>query len=135
MAICSYCGYEMMGAADKCPNCGAPWEPEQVQNTFETGAQQGGSGNSLSGGGNQNPAAHPAVPSVPHYPTGGLMAWAVITLLLSTIPGILAIINVANINKALTEEDQQKKIRMAKIWCGIGTAIGILFIIARMSAG
>lgn len=68
---------------------------------------------------------------VPHYPTGGLMVWSIITLLLSTIPGIVALVQTTKINKSATVEEQQKHISAAKIWCIVGTVIGIIFIAIR----
>lgn len=69
--------------------------------------------------------------NVPKYPTGGLMAWSIITLLLSTIPGIVALVQTNKINKSATVEEQQKHISNAKIWCIVGTVIGIAVILFR----
>lgn len=63
------------------------------------------------------------------YPAGGLIAWSIITLLLCTIPGIIALINVAQINNCATVEEQQKKISTTKICCIIGTILGTLSLL------
>ena len=65
--------------------------------------------------------------------TGGMLAWSIITLLLCTIPGIVALINVANVNKAETVEEQEKKLSTAKTWCIIGTVLGILSLIGTVA--
>ena len=65
--------------------------------------------------------------------TGGLLAWSVVTMLLCLIPGIVALVNVLNINKAATLEEQQKKYASARLWCIIGTVLGILAIIGNMA--
>ena len=65
--------------------------------------------------------------------TGGLLAWSIITILLCTIPGIVALVNVLNVNKVLTLEEQQKKLSAAKLWCIIGTVLGILYLIGAMA--
>ena len=55
----------------------------------------------------------PSTQYVSPYPTGGLMAWSIITLLLCTIPGIVAIVKTAGINKCTTVEQQEQAIRSA----------------------
>ena len=72
-------------------------------------------------------------PPVAPIPTGGIVAWAVVTLLLCTIPGVIALVYALSINKAPTVEVQQKKAKYAKIWCTIGTVIGVLALIANMA--
>lgn len=63
------------------------------------------------------------------YPTGGLMAWSIITLLLCTIPGIVALVMTCNINNAANWEQQQKQIKNAKTWCIVGTVLGCLALL------
>lgn len=72
-------------------------------------------------------------PPVAPIPTGGIVAWAVVTLLLCTIPGVIALVYALSINKAPSVEVQQKKAKYAKIWCTIGTVIGVLALIANMA--
>ena len=72
-------------------------------------------------------------PPVAPIPTGGIMVWAIITIFLCTIPGVIALIYTLSINKAPTVEVQQKKAKYAKIWCTIGTVIGVLALIANMT--
>ena len=62
-------------------------------------------------------------------PTGGLLAWSIISILLCTIPGIVALVQTLGINKCTTVEEQEKKAKNAKIWCIVATALGILAII------
>ena len=72
-------------------------------------------------------------PPVAPIPTGGIMVWAIITIFLCTIPGVIALVYALSINKAPSVEVQQKKAKYAKIWCTIGTVIGVLALIANMS--
>lgn len=66
--------------------------------------------------------------------TGGLLAWSIVTLLLCTIPGIVALVQTGKINKATTYEQQQKAMSSAKTWCIVGTVLGVLALIGSMIA-
>ena len=82
----------------------------------------------------QNAAyGQPAAPS--KYPSGGLIAWAVVTLLFCRIPGIVALVYALSINSSATVADQQKKISNAKLWCIIGTVLGVLSILLAIVSG
>ena len=70
---------------------------------------------------------------VPAIPTGGLLAWSIVTLLLCTIPGIVALVQTLGINKCATVEEQQKKMKNAKIWCIVGAVLGILAVIGQIA--
>ena len=72
--------------------------------------------------------------AVPHYEAGGLIAWSIITLLLCTIPGIVALVKATGINKSATVEEQTKKISSCKTWCIVGTVLGVLAIIGSIAA-
>ena len=74
-----------------------------------------------------------AVQTVTPVSTGGLLAWAIISILLCTIPGIVALIKVLGINNSATVEEQQKKLSSAKIWCIVATALGVLSLIASFA--
>ena len=41
----------------------------------------------------------PVIDTPIQYPTGGMIAWSIVTLLLCTIPGIVALVQTCNINK------------------------------------
>ena len=123
MAFCPKCGAQNEDSYSFCTTCGAPLkkaEPEvreaaPVYNTY---------------------TPQPQVPQfVSPIPTGGLLAWAIITVLLCTIPGIVAIVQTAGINKCYTVEEQQKKLQSAKIWCIVGTVLGVLAIIFYAAMG
>lgn len=104
-----------------CVNCGAPL-PDGTRYCTNCGAQQG--------------AASPYYqPLVPRYSTGGLVAWGIITLLLCTIPGIVALVKVGNINNARTVEEQQRAVSDVKTWCTVGTVLGILFFVISILSG
>lgn len=68
-------------------------------------------------------------------PTGGLLAWSIVSILLCTIPGIVALVQTLGINKCLTAEEQEKKAKNARIWCIVATALGVLAIIVRLASG
>ena len=122
MAYCTYCGTRLTDGIEVCPGCGAvngtPNQPVVLQKP------------------NQQPYQPPYQPyqPVPPYSNGGLIAWSIITLLLCTIPGIVALVNAAGINKCMTVEEQQRKISNAKTWCIVGTILGILAVIGSITA-
>ena len=67
--------------------------------------------------------------------TGGLVAWAIVTILLCWIPGIVALINALGINKCATAEEQQRKISQTKTWCLVGTVLGVVYLIYMYASG
>lgn len=86
-------------------------------------------------GAQQGPPSPYYQPPVPRYSTGGLVAWEIITLLLCTIPGIVALVKVGNINSARTVEEQQQAVSDVKTWCTVGTVLGILFFVISILSG
>lgn len=58
------------------------------------------------------------------YSTGGMLAWSIVTLLLCTIPGIVALVKTNGINKCTTRAEQEKMISSAKTWNIVGTVLG-----------
>ena len=131
MANCPYCGSAAPFGAKFCQNCGATlpevpveqtnpapytpvsyprdegYQPQQYQPNYQRYYNQ----------------------PVPPVSTGGLLAWAIITLFLCTIPGIVAIVKTTEINKAMTVEEQQSRISSAKTWCIVGTVLGVILLI------
>ncbi len=143
MAFCPNCGSQLPEGSNHCPNCGAPVTPPADVQTDNTQYQQqdpfSPADNQQSYSQyNQQPYSQYNQPytqaPLPQVPTGGLMAWAIITLLLCTIPGIVAIVKVSGINKCTTVEEQQNKIKSAKIWCTVGTVLGILAVIGQIAS-
>ena len=65
-------------------------------------------------------------------PTGGLLAWSIVSLLLCLIPGIVALVQTIGINKCATVEEQTKKANSARIWCIVATVLGVLSIIGSL---
>ena len=117
MAFCTRCGAALSDGASFCSNCGAPvsgQRPAAAQSPVYT-------------------TYTPSTQYVSPYPTGGLMAWSIITLLLCTIPGIVAIVKTSKINKCTSVEQQERAIRSAKIWCTVGTILGILLAVVIYS--
>ncbi len=71
--------------------------------------------------------------TVPTYASGGLVAWAAVSILLCLIPGVVALINALGINNCATVEEQQKRIANTKTWCIVATALGALSIISSFA--
>ena len=115
MSYCTKCGAENPDTNTYCSSCGAPLQAVEAP----------------------QPSA-PVYNVQPQYvapiSTGGLLAWSIITLLLCTIPGIVAIVKTSGINKSFTVEEQQKKLSSAKTWCIVGTVLGILAVIGAAIA-
>ena len=138
MLVCPYCGAQNADDNAFCSNCGAALkDANQPQQNFEVNEkpaqtyQQNDPGPQQTYQQNQwNYAPQPIAP----IPTGGLMAWSIITILLCTIPGIVALVNTLGINKAATLEEQQTKMSSARMWCIIGTILGIIAIIGNLAA-
>ncbi len=112
MPYCRNCGAHIPDGSTFCPGCGAPQNPDPAVPAYR-----------------YSPFPQPVQP----YATGGLMAWSIITLLLCTIPGIVAIVQTSGINKCTSVEEQQKKISSAKTWCTVGTILGILAFIGAIA--
>lgn len=109
MACCSRCGANNAETSVFCTGCGAPLK------------------NAGTAAGTAAPVyIYNANPQPTPYPTGGLLAWSIITLLLCMIPGIIAIVKTTNINSSLTVQEQQRQIRGARTWCIVGTVLGLL---------
>ena len=110
-----------------CPNCGA--------NNPDSSSFCSSCGTALTG--NVSQQVYTPVQTQPSYvtpiSTGGMMAWAIVTLLLCTIPGIVAIAKTANVNKSFTYEEQMQKLSSARTWCIVGTVLGILAIIGMLA--
>ena len=136
MAVCPYCGSDVSFNAKFCQECGAPQPEVPVEqtepapyrpvsfpedDTTPTPPQQ------------TPPSQQYSVPqTVPPVSTGGLLAWAIITLFLCLIPGIVAIVKTAGINKAQTVAEQQARMSSARTWCIIGTVLGVLSLIGSL---
>ena len=117
MAFCTYCGANNPDGAMYCVNCGAPQQ---------TPIQQTGLYNGV------NPVYRQPVQPIP---TGGIIAWAIITLLLCMIPGIVALVKAIGINNSFSVEEQQQKLSSAKTWCLVGTILGGLAFIGGIISG
>lgn len=59
------------------------------------------------------------------YKNGGLIAWAIVALLLSTLPGAVALTFAVEINNSYTFDEQMRKVSLAKGWCIVGTVLGL----------
>lgn len=123
MAFCSNCGTALSGNEAVCPRCGsavpygqAASSPAPAYTPYDNSYAPR----------NYTPA---------HIDTTGLFVWSIITLLLCTIPGIVALVKTGQINKCATLAQQQETLKSAKTWCIIGTVIGgFLVLIAFIGA-
>ena len=116
MSFCPNCGSQLNDNDAFCGNCGLPVAQAGVQ---------------------PNQPIQPNVQTyvaqrATHYENGGLIAWSIITLLLCTIPGIVALIKACKINGDVTPEEQVKLISDTKTWCTIGTILGVIAIIVTI---
>ena len=124
MSTCPYCGSELAPGSRFCGSCGAAvsdapaQQPQQPQQQYYQEPQQQQYYQ-------QQYYQQPVTPVA----TGGLLAWSIITLLLCTIPGIVAIVKTSGINKAVTVEDQEARMKSARTWCIVGTVLGVLGLI------
>lgn len=132
MATCPRCGSSISFNSKFCQNCGTQLPNVPIEKTNPAP---------------YNPVSYPgsnpyqAQPQPRYYvpqpvtpvPTGGLLAWSIITLLLCLIPGIVAIVKTTGINKATSVEEQQKLISSAKTWCIVGTVLGVLAMIGAVA--
>ena len=143
MATCPYCGSDVSFSAKFCTNCGARLAEVPVEQTEPAAYQPVSLNEESTSWPQQEPAPEqepepqpdPYAVQQPYYTpqpvtpvaTGSLLAWSIITILLCTIPGLVALAKTLGINKATTVEEQMKKISSARTWCMIGTVMGILF--------
>lgn len=128
-SFCSYCGQAVTGARAPAANSPAYTQPGQPASPTYSNP-----GPSYSGTGYEAPArpTFTTAPTVEPVSTTGLWIWSIITILLSLIPGAIAISMTRKINKCATVEEQRKKIKAARIWCIIGTVIGVLAIYGQV---
>ena len=143
--FCPNCGNNCPDNVNTCPNCGHAFAHAQQapqQPAYEYGQpQQAPQQPQAPYGQPQQPYGQAPYGQAPYgqapygqqpfgyeppvqESTGGLIAWSIITLLLCTIPGIVALVQATGINKCMTRAEQQKKISSTKTWCLIGTILG-----------
>lgn len=127
MAKCSYCGAENPEGSKFCSECGAPMAaPANAAPEFSTPQPAYVPPENPYGAAQFNPPVQ--------LPTGGLLAWAIISILLCMIPGIVALVQVLGINSAATAEQQQQRLSSAKTWCTVATVLGVLSLIVNIIA-
>lgn len=127
--FCSNCGTNCPDNVNNCPNCGAPvgqpkqpyGQPQQPYGQQPYGQQPYGQ----QPYGQQPYGYNPPI----KYSTGGMIAWSIVTLLLCTIPGIVALVQTCGINNCATRAEQEKKLSSAKIWNIVGTCLGGLYLL------
>jgi len=141
--FCPNCGNNCPDNVNTCPNCGHAFPQAQQAPQQPYGQPQQPYGQAPYGQAPYGQAPYGQAPygQAPYgqqpygyeppvqESTGGLIAWAIITLLLCTIPGIVALVQATGINKCMTRAEQQKKISSTKTWCLVGTILGGLYLI------
>ena len=163
MPFCTNCGAENPRENKFCSECGSPLtvieaptpptppiftEPEAPAPAVEAAPEQPVYAQpAYTQPGQPSPIPQPAEPQfsaqatfsaeTPQYvapvATGGLLAWSIVSLLLCLIPGIVALVQTLGINKCATVEEQQKKMKNARIWCIVSTVLGILSVIGQLA--
>jgi len=58
----------------------------------------------------------------------GLVAWSVLALLFTVIPGIIALVNCFGIRSSQTTQERQQKADAAFDWCLVGTMLGVIVL-------
>lgn len=137
MATCPTCGAFVPDNSPACTYCGTALNAAASMQQPENNGFEVPADSQIPQQPVQQPYAAPVYTPQPVAPvsTGGLIAWSIITILLCTIPGIVALVNTLNINKAMSVEEQQQKIKNAKLWCIIGTVLGVLAVIGSVAGG
>ena len=119
MKVCPFCGEENRDNTILCVFCGGHLDGSQTK----APSQQ------------QTNSYYPSYPQkVAYHPNGGLIAWSILTILLCTIPGVIALVNAASINNCTAYSVQENRISAAKAWNIIGTILGILALIITIAA-
>lgn len=123
MAYCRNCGTFNQDGSAYCSACGTKLSQNPDNAFVNTNAKDGLS--EVRSFGNRPE----------RYPVGGLMAWSIVTLLLCTIPGIVALVYTTRINNSVSQEEQEKNIADAKKWCLIGTILGVVVFLLGFIIG
>lgn len=141
---CSNCGQQLQEDAAFCTNCGQkiaqdsapPTAQEQAYDFYNAPVAPNPPVDSsyYNGYNSGSPGYYSPTVRQPVQPvnTGGLIAWSIVTILLCTIPGIVALIKATSINSSASYEAQQNAITSCKTWNTVGTILGILALVVTI---
>ena len=132
MALCPKCGADNAEGSKFCTECGTPLLARAESQSTYTPPENPAPDPQPVYTAPQNPYGQAQFTPPTRMPTGGLLAWAIITCLFCLIPGIVAVIQVLAINSAPTAEMQKQKYSSARTWCIVATVLGVLAIIANV---
>ena len=132
MALCPKCGADNAEGSKFCTECGTPLLARAESQSTYTPPENPAPDPQPVYTAPQNPYGQAQFTPPTRMPTGGLLAWAIITCLFCLIPGIVAVIQVLGINSAPTAEAQAQKAASAKTWCIVATALGVVGLILNI---
>lgn len=124
MKICPYCGEENRDQNIVCSTCGG--HLKAGDNAIQTHENHQSYSSSV------YRTSYPV--KVAYYPNGGLIFWSIITILLCTIPGVIALVNATSINNCTAVSVQERRISAAQTWNAIGTVLGVIVLIVYIIA-
>lgn len=154
MKFCAFCGKPIEDTAAVCPACGAvqpgqPNPPQQPQQPQQPSVQQPNQPYQPQppvqqayqqpyppNGNGYNPYTPYGTPAQQAPNATGYLVWSIIVTLFCNVFGVLGIVYSAMaMSKTATYESAVKNLKLAKIFCIIGTVAGVLIIILSIIWG
>lgn len=127
MAVCPKCNANVPDNAAACPQCGAAMPAVPGQPAAPVYQQPG----------YQQPGYQPPMPGYqqPYAPTlkrqlnTGMLVWSIINLFLCTIMGIIGLVYTVTAQDAVSDEEEQQKLKTAKTLNLIGSIVAAVSIV------